>query len=310
MHDLRSASVNNTRLAIVAAWHRLHPFLRYFSNRLFGEIAAFLESVELAKKGDVSAMRTDTLSRRMCMKQVFKLLAGPLRSRQEPNRRTLLNHRLVPLLLSMPRPGVLRDRDASSMWCQSDLGCVGSHAHSNFSDTSRCWQLQFSVRNYKKGGDASVASHLSPWAREQPEEAAFSAGTKARTPAKRPHESSSSGRSHADHSRGHRRHRTEKSEHWSRREDPPSSSRREDPRSSGRREHYPSSGRREDHPSSGRRDEHRSGQHEAHDGCLLLMHASSCVRQLPCPVMCWGKALLSGVKGARLQHKTCGPKWM
>ena len=91
MHDLRSASVNNTRLAIVAAWHRLHPFLRYFSNRLFGEIAAFLDSVKLAKKGDVSAIRNDTLSRRMCMKQVLKLswslalLAGKRCSTKQAN---------------------------------------------------------------------------------------------------------------------------------------------------------------------------------------------------------------------------------
>lgn len=51
LHDLRSASVNNTRLAIITAWHRLHPFLRYFSTRLFGEIAQFVGSVKDARKG-------------------------------------------------------------------------------------------------------------------------------------------------------------------------------------------------------------------------------------------------------------------
>lgn len=51
LHDLRSASVNNTRLAIITAWYRLHPFLRYCSTRLFGEIAAFVGSVKDAKKG-------------------------------------------------------------------------------------------------------------------------------------------------------------------------------------------------------------------------------------------------------------------
>jgi len=58
MHDLRSASVNNTRLAIIAAWHRLHPFLRYFSTRLFGEVAAFVASVKDAKKGVLPQART------------------------------------------------------------------------------------------------------------------------------------------------------------------------------------------------------------------------------------------------------------
>ncbi len=53
LHDLRSASVNNTRLAIITAWHRLHPFLRYFSTRLFGEIAQFVASVKDARKGNL-----------------------------------------------------------------------------------------------------------------------------------------------------------------------------------------------------------------------------------------------------------------
>jgi hypothetical protein len=58
MHDLRSASVNNTRLAIIAAWHRLHPFLRYFSTRLFGEVASFVASMRDAKKGVLPQARS------------------------------------------------------------------------------------------------------------------------------------------------------------------------------------------------------------------------------------------------------------
>ena len=51
MHDLRSASVNNNRLAILAAWHRFHPFMRYFSQKLFSEVAPFVASVKAAKAG-------------------------------------------------------------------------------------------------------------------------------------------------------------------------------------------------------------------------------------------------------------------
>ena len=155
------------------------------------------------------------------------------------------------------------------MWCRQMRVVWGAISIPVFL-TPGCWRLQFSVRSYKKGGDASVASHLSPWANEKPEEAAFSAGTEARTPAKRPHEPSSSSRSHGDHSRDHRRHSSEKADHRSRRED------------------HRSSDRREDHRGSGRREDRRSSQHEAHDRCLPLMHASSCARQLSCPVICWG----------------------
>ena len=47
------ATVNNTRLAAIAAWYRLHPFLRYFSQALFGEIAGFVDSVREARKKGV-----------------------------------------------------------------------------------------------------------------------------------------------------------------------------------------------------------------------------------------------------------------
>ena len=74
LHDLRSASVNNTRLAIITAWHRLHPFLRYFSTRLFGEIAQFVASVKDARKGKLPPqLRSSAHSRRM--EQVRRLLA-------------------------------------------------------------------------------------------------------------------------------------------------------------------------------------------------------------------------------------------
>ena len=57
MHDLRSASVNNNRLAILAAWHRFHPFMRYFSQKLFGEVAPFVSSVKAAKAGTLQESR-------------------------------------------------------------------------------------------------------------------------------------------------------------------------------------------------------------------------------------------------------------
>ena len=65
LHDLRSASVNNTRLAIVTAWHNLHPFLRYFSPQLFGEISSFVDSVKQAKNGKWHSLQNRSYSRRM-----------------------------------------------------------------------------------------------------------------------------------------------------------------------------------------------------------------------------------------------------
>lgn len=41
LHDLRSATVNNTRLACCAALHGLPPFLRHFSGPLMHDMAAF-----------------------------------------------------------------------------------------------------------------------------------------------------------------------------------------------------------------------------------------------------------------------------
>lgn len=66
LHDLRSASVNNTRLAIMTAWFKLHPFLRCFSTRLFGEIAAFVGSVKDAQKGKLPPqLRSSAHAQRM-----------------------------------------------------------------------------------------------------------------------------------------------------------------------------------------------------------------------------------------------------
>lgn len=77
LHDLRSASVNNTRLAIVAVWMKLHPFLRYFSPRLFGEIASFVQSVKEAKKGQWQSLRNRSYSRRMVqVSNVLRTLLG------------------------------------------------------------------------------------------------------------------------------------------------------------------------------------------------------------------------------------------
>jgi hypothetical protein len=48
LHDLRSASVNNDRLAACAAVHRLHAPLRHFSQRLLADVTAFLDGLRAA----------------------------------------------------------------------------------------------------------------------------------------------------------------------------------------------------------------------------------------------------------------------
>lgn len=48
MHDLRSASVNNERLAACAAVHRLHAPLRHFSQQLLADVTAFLDGLRSA----------------------------------------------------------------------------------------------------------------------------------------------------------------------------------------------------------------------------------------------------------------------
>lgn len=48
LHDLRSASVNNERLAACAAVHRLHAPLRHFSQRLLADVTVFLEGLRAA----------------------------------------------------------------------------------------------------------------------------------------------------------------------------------------------------------------------------------------------------------------------
>ena len=48
LHDLRSASVNNERLAACAAVHRLHCPLRHFSQQLLAETSAFLDGLRAA----------------------------------------------------------------------------------------------------------------------------------------------------------------------------------------------------------------------------------------------------------------------
>ncbi|KAK9805378.1 hypothetical protein WJX73_008442 [Symbiochloris irregularis] len=50
MHDLRSASVNNTRMSCAAASRRLHTFLRYMSSQLFGDITRFMGGLHAAVK--------------------------------------------------------------------------------------------------------------------------------------------------------------------------------------------------------------------------------------------------------------------
>ena len=56
MHDLRSASVNNTRLSCAAAAHRLHVFLRYMSTQLFGDICRFMSGLSSAVRHKKAVM--------------------------------------------------------------------------------------------------------------------------------------------------------------------------------------------------------------------------------------------------------------
>ena len=48
LSDLRSASVNNTRLASVAVLHQIHTFVRHCSSPLFHDIGAFVEQLQQA----------------------------------------------------------------------------------------------------------------------------------------------------------------------------------------------------------------------------------------------------------------------
>ena len=48
LSDLRSASVNNTRLASVAVLHQIHTFIRHCSSPLFHDIGLFVEQLQQA----------------------------------------------------------------------------------------------------------------------------------------------------------------------------------------------------------------------------------------------------------------------
>ena len=48
LSDLRSASVNNTRLASVAVLHKIHTFIRHCSSPLFHDIGLFVEQLQQA----------------------------------------------------------------------------------------------------------------------------------------------------------------------------------------------------------------------------------------------------------------------
>ena len=48
MSDLRSASVNNTRLASIAVLSRIHTYVRHCSSPLFHDIGAFVEQLQQA----------------------------------------------------------------------------------------------------------------------------------------------------------------------------------------------------------------------------------------------------------------------
>jgi len=48
LSDLRSASVNNTRLASVAVLHKIHTFIRHCSSSLFHDIGLFVEQLQQA----------------------------------------------------------------------------------------------------------------------------------------------------------------------------------------------------------------------------------------------------------------------
>ena len=60
LSDLRSASVNNTRLATVAVLHKLHTFVRHHSPLLFADISTFVAEVQSAVAAEMAENRNDT----------------------------------------------------------------------------------------------------------------------------------------------------------------------------------------------------------------------------------------------------------
>ena len=60
LSDLRSASVNNTRLATVAVLHKLHTFVRHHSPLLFADISTFVAEVQAAVAAEMAGDRATT----------------------------------------------------------------------------------------------------------------------------------------------------------------------------------------------------------------------------------------------------------
>lgn len=67
MHDLRSASVNNTRMSCAAAARRLHTFLRYMSAQLFGDIERFMTGLHNSVQAKKEAMLKANHAQLRCM---------------------------------------------------------------------------------------------------------------------------------------------------------------------------------------------------------------------------------------------------
>ena len=72
LSDLRSASVNNTRLASVAVLHKIHTFIRHCSSPLFHDIGLFVEQLQQA----VADQEKKIIERQQVLRQQQRLEAA------------------------------------------------------------------------------------------------------------------------------------------------------------------------------------------------------------------------------------------
>ena len=82
LSDLRSASVNNTRLASVAVLHQIHTFIRHCSTPLFHDISLFVEQLQQA----VSDQEKKIIEQQVALRQQQRQaqLAAALAAGEEP----------------------------------------------------------------------------------------------------------------------------------------------------------------------------------------------------------------------------------
>lgn len=72
LSDLRSASVNNTRLASVAVLHKMHTFIRHCSSPLFHDIGLFVEQLQQA----VADQEKNIIEQQKVLRQQQRLAAA------------------------------------------------------------------------------------------------------------------------------------------------------------------------------------------------------------------------------------------